>query len=404
MATLINQEQLKVLVYSANSNIGGVQIWCFSYFRYLLENNVPATLFIGQSGDLVEDLSEFHRSQLIVGDLATLFTYLSNNHIDILHVPSQSIDEGLGFVKILFPRIKIVVTCHGSIPIGWSTNNCDQIISCAPWLTNAASSIVGHEIPYIFNGVNSQNFYYEEDNIATIKPIILWVGRVNDTVKCFKSFIAAIPQIKDLGFDIWVATSVKKSDCVYNIDVEIDEWFSSNYFDMPKLYRTVSNSGGALLMTSIREGLPLTAIEAQACGCPLIGPCHTGIKDAAINKNFLYESNEIDDMLNKIKQLLQKKDYKTKAELSKAALNHFDMHNMTLNYFNLYKANKAPLKSNIIGQLKRKFLQIKYENLSFRLGIFKNISNTINDLDNLDLCSKLYKRKYIYLLFNFYKR
>jgi hypothetical protein len=39
---------------------------------------------------------------------------------------------------------------------------------------------------------------------------------------------------------------------------------------MPDLYREVAASGGCILSTSVREGLPLTLLEAQACGCTVV--------------------------------------------------------------------------------------------------------------------------------------
>jgi hypothetical protein len=39
---------------------------------------------------------------------------------------------------------------------------------------------------------------------------------------------------------------------------------------MPRLYREIAASGGCILSTSVREGLPLTLLEAQASGCTVV--------------------------------------------------------------------------------------------------------------------------------------
>jgi hypothetical protein len=35
----------------------------------------------------------------------------------VIHFPSQAIDDGAGFIKALFPTLKVIVTCHGAIPV-----------------------------------------------------------------------------------------------------------------------------------------------------------------------------------------------------------------------------------------------------------------------------------------------
>ena len=132
---------MKVLLYTPSARIGGVEVWSFTFFFQLLKQKVDTTLFSGEAGTLVDCLSSEKKQSLVIGSFAELICYLKNNQVDIIHFPSQAIDDGAGFIKKLFPNIKVIVTCHGAIPIGWSSTNCDQIISSSARPTHKTTGL-----------------------------------------------------------------------------------------------------------------------------------------------------------------------------------------------------------------------------------------------------------------------
>jgi hypothetical protein len=51
------------------------------------------------------------------------------------------------------------------------------------------------------------------------------------------------------------------------IEAVAERWEGVSYDAMPGVYREIAASGGCVLSTSVREGMPLTLLEAQASGC-----------------------------------------------------------------------------------------------------------------------------------------
>jgi hypothetical protein len=59
-----------------------------------------------------------------------------------------------------------------------------------------------------------------------------------------------------------------------------DVWAGIPREEMPAFLQRVAASGGVVLSTSSYEGLGLAYVEAQACGCPVIGPDVRGVNEA----------------------------------------------------------------------------------------------------------------------------
>jgi len=401
---------MSVLIYTPSARIGGVEVWSFTFFLQLLKEGIDTTLFSGESGVLAENLSIENKKSFVIGTFAELICYLNENPVDIIHFPSQAIDDGAGFIKSLFPKIKVVVTCHGAIPIGWTSKNCDQIIACASWLSHSASTIAGVNVPYIYNGVDEEKFFYDDQKIKSTRPILLWVGRANDPIKNFMLFSTLIDDIKKLGMNIWVVSATTKEQLaeinLEDVMTKVDQWLSLPYDKMASIYQQVANSGGGLLMTSLREGLPMVAIEAQACGCPLIGPRHSGISDAAINKQLLFSSSVAKvEVLEKINDVISKTNENNlrDEDLSLKTLHTFGLKKMSIAYLEYYQHPKFKRHNfNMLIKLKRLVARFKYENFRFRKNIFNNIQPVIIALDKNnegELAKSLRLIRYKYLIF-----
>jgi len=406
---------MKVLLYTPSARIGGVEVWSFTFFFQLLKQKVDTTLFSGEAGTLVDCLSSENKQSLVIGSFAELICYLEENPVDIIHFPSQAIDDGAGFIKKLFPNIKVIVTCHGAIPIGWSSTNCDQIISLAKWLCNPSSRISGMNVPYIYNGIDFNKFNASDNSENNNgKPVVLWVGRADDEIKGLRVLTNIIDDIKELGFNIWVITPSKRDELkdksLQKIASKVDVWKSVEYQNIPKVFSTVANLNGVLLMTSKREGLGLVAIEAQACGCPVIGPNHTGIQESVMDKTLLYNSDS--EILSLIQNLClySNSEVKRGRALSSEVEKVFDLEKMTTLYIEYYRAclknklkalekRERTLNENIRGVIAR----VKYENYSFRKHIFINTQKVVKELKQkkllvLSKTLKIQSTMYLFLL------
>jgi hypothetical protein len=48
---------------------------------------------------------------------------------------------------------------------------------------------------------------------------------------------------------------------------------------MPGIYRQVADSGGCVMSTAVMEGMPLAVLEAQSCGCVVVGADVAGVNE-----------------------------------------------------------------------------------------------------------------------------
>lgn len=75
---------------------------------------------------------------------------------------------------------------------------------------------------------------------------------------------------------------------------------------MPDLYRFVRQTGGALISTSLHELLPMTFLEAMACGCPILSTDVGGVRDIILDGSTgrLYPAGHADRAVNVLQELL----------------------------------------------------------------------------------------------------
>lgn len=137
----------------------------------------------------------------------------------------------------------------------------------------------------------SEIFFEETDEAAepVHRPVIAWVGRL-DTLKNWQGFIELAKALKgQVSAEFWLiggGQSPEEERAQFLQAVEAAElqdhlrWFPAiEHRDMPKLYRTVGQSGGCLVSTSWSESFGLVVLEAMASYCPVVVPYVTGIKD-----------------------------------------------------------------------------------------------------------------------------
>lgn len=363
----------RILFYLPKMPLGGVTIFTHELLNKLNDNNVDVLLV---TNNPVNEKNAGSVQKVIFGDLSILLTILESRDFDILHLPSQSIDDGLGFIKMLFPDISISVTCHGSMPVGWSAKNCDLMSSCADWLSEKASIITGVYCKSIYNGVDKNVFNYNR-TFKTLDKTLVWVGRVSDPIKNFKLFVSITNKLKNAGVKFSVVTSELQEDFQQQnsqLDLSnINTWSYLSRDELAMYFRSVAESNGSLIMTSLREGLPLVAIESQMCGCPVIAPCHTGLQEVGLKEDLIYPENlSEENIVNFIRNIVndQKLEKLNKKDLSQRAIMKFSSDKMVENYISHFNSNvNYVLKKN--SNIKRIAFRVKYENFKFRFNVSK---------------------------------
>ncbi len=131
--------------------------------------------------------------------------------------------------------------------------------------------------------VDTNKFGQGNGRDKSTKPNFLFVGRANDPRKRIELFLAAAINLRrmhpELDFSVTIVSSVAPD--LRNVPVR-SEWLANVTEEkLIDLYR----SSTALILTSEQEGLGIAAMEAMACGLPVIstrcGGPETFIEDGA---------------------------------------------------------------------------------------------------------------------------
>ena len=258
--------------------------------------------------------------------LQSFFKPLFNNY-DIVYVHFLTYSPVLLNCLSLFKRLPIVVNLHGGDVLTRSKfaeclkkfnrpllSKSRLIVSPSYYFKN----VILHEFPEIESskiyvspsgGVDTGTFTSEEYKIKDTYKIG-YVGRI-DEGKGWDIFIEMVKQVKELGYNI-KAEIVGRGSQTCLLNKKLDEYKSDSYMcylgavpyrDLPPIY---SSFDLFIFPTQLPESLGLVAIEAMACGVPVVGTRIGGLQDYikdGIN-GFLVSGNRAEDYCDAIKRYI----------------------------------------------------------------------------------------------------
>ena len=174
-----------------------------------------------------------------------------------------------------------------------------------------------NKINVIYNGVDSTKFFYEKIDIYEYLKIkkknktLLTVSRI---VKQ-KGFLTMLKIFKELlkkqNNLIWIIVGegkfklkLKKIIKKEQVDDKIIFIEKKNYNELRKLYSSVDLFW---LLSEYEEALGLVYIEAQMCGCKVLGYKNAGVTEAIYDKESFFKSNnDILNILERKKEVIPK--------------------------------------------------------------------------------------------------
>lgn len=272
-----------LLTYRCKADqIGGVRTWMTSMHHGLRASGHECKAMILDGG-------RFRKIQLsescpaLAGGLADCIRLVRDRGFDVVHGATSDWDVGIATVRTVRPRPKLVLTHHGALYPCWSSANCDALVGCAAWAAADQQPWTDLPVRYVRNGIDTTRFYPSAVP-PTGAPIVAWVARGADLEqKRLDKFAAAAPLLYRAGVRLWIADSDNRErvrpDLVRLLEPIAEVWERVPAGRIPDFYRAVAASGGCVLSTSAYEGLPLSLLEAVACGCPVVGPDVRGVNE-----------------------------------------------------------------------------------------------------------------------------
>lgn len=330
---------MRVLHIGLGAMQGGMESFLANLIKKQKEDGIDPELIFATDLGAGKDFEKLCR--VYYSDSIQLEEILLKNRYDLLHIGNSSSHWAAVRIKRSCYDGPIILTSHH---LGACENifRSDCVVAVSEAVVESIKYCYGDKIRVIYNGIDTSLFYPSSQGyIPGSKPIIAWVGRINDNIKNAGLLMDFIKSDKAAEFQIIIADA-SPSDSEINIlpeNVEIATRI--RYEDMPDFYRKIARSRGVLLSTSKMEACPMNMLEAQACGCPVIAPKVGGIPEIVKDKatGCLYElSDEVNGIIESLNWLYNGSDYTI---ISSNAVNHImqshRVEDMARNYKKLYE-------------------------------------------------------------------
>ena len=280
-----------------------------------------------------------------------MWKILNKNPETIFIATTWGMAKSYSYLKKKYPQSKMIVVAHGlevtRLKEGKEltsfknvVNDSDLILCVSKYTKNEiidrVDGIETNHIKFLPNGVDINRFFPAENttgflnryNIPENSNIILTLARIirrkgHDTViKCLPSLVKKFPNIqyviagphrkkdtyldelKLLAKELSVENHIVFVD--YIPDSDLNEIYSRSqvYVMVSRTYNDIGDS----------EGFGITFLEANACGCPVIGSTEGGIPDAVENnKNgLLVPADDIKSLTKAIEKFLEDQSFRRK--------------------------------------------------------------------------------------------
>ncbi len=287
---------------------------------------------------------------IILFKIAKILINIGN--IDIIH--SHRYKENLiAFLTKLYlkPSVKLISTMHGISEIEkgikkikdianmWILRNFFITVSVSNELKYQLKNRKFSKVITIHNGINIPSY------IPKSKNSIIHIGTVARLVKIKRLylFLFIAKELKskrsNLKFSILGDGPLKNRLILLakSLGLEKDITFFSEVVNPISYYRSLD----IYINTSLHEGIPMSILEAMACGNPVIAFKVGGIPEIVEDskEGFMIENNNLKLFIEKILVLIDKPElrYTMGKRCREKIKNYFNATLMAFRYYNLYK-------------------------------------------------------------------
>ena len=278
-----------------------------------------------------------------------MWKILKENPETIFIVTTWGMAKAFNFLKKRYPKSKMIVVAHGLEITRLKSlrelktmtkvvSSSDLVLSVSKFtrdeIINRLDRIDTNHVKFLPNGVDTNRFFpskvddafLQKYNIPVGSDIILTLARIikrkahDDVIKAMPDILTEFPKahyviagphrkkdsylhyLKQLTKELSVENHVTFIDFIPEEDLK-------KIYSASKVYVMASRT---LHETGDSEGFGITFLEANACGCPVIGSYEGGIPDAVENEinGLLVPSDSPNDISKSIKKLFSNEDYR----------------------------------------------------------------------------------------------
>ena len=278
-----------------------------------------------------------------------MWKILKENPETIFIVTTWGMAKAFNYLKKRYPKSKMIVVAHGLEITRLKSlrelktmtkvvSSSDLVLSVSKFtrdeIINRLDRIDTNHVKFLPNGVDTNRFFpsgvddafLHKYSIPVGSDIILTLARIikrkahDDVIKAMPDILTEFPKahyviagphrkkdpylhyLKQLAKELSVENHVTFIDFIPEEDLK-------KIYSVSKVYVMASRT---LHETGDSEGFGITFLEANACGCPVIGSYEGGIPDAVENEinGLLVPSDSPNDISKSIKKLFSNEDYR----------------------------------------------------------------------------------------------
>ena len=288
---------------------------------------------------------EFHRFY----SAYYMWKILRKNNDTIFIATTWEMAKPFNFLKKRFPKSKMIVVAHGleitRIKSSSELKVINNVISSSDIvlavsrftrdeITNKLKDIDTSHVKFLPNGVDTNRFYqteveadfYNKYKIPQNSDLILTLARIikrkahDDVLRALPDVLSQFPKAHYI-----IAGPHRKEDSYFSsLNKLVDELSLQKHVtfidflpdkDLKKIYsisKVYVMPSRNLHETGDSEGFGITFLEANACGCPVIGSYEGGIPDAVENEvnGLLVSSDSPPEIASAIKKMFSDEDYR----------------------------------------------------------------------------------------------
>ena len=328
---------MKILHIITNTELGGAQKVCIDLCNMaVIDNNFVAVASMTNGylwNQLDKRIIQYKIKNMVKPislrkDLLVLFELkhiIKDFQPDIIHLHSSKAGV-LGRIASIKNSKRIVYTVHGFdsirlkhkffLPLERLLQHfCGAIIGVSEYdKKNLIAEKIYKNVSVIYNGISEESIIKEKEfpTFTTDKKIILTIARIAPP-KNFPLFLDVARNLQDFTF-IWIGSSLKqsaqdlhnKNNIPNNVILLGDIPKASNYINLCDLF----------VLFSKFEGLPMSIIEAMSQKKAVVASNVGGIPELVNSTNGKLISDDVNQICNAIKEILENKQLKQQMEKS----------------------------------------------------------------------------------------